>query len=34
MAQAGVPDATRLDAALAAAPALVSALVGGGEGTA
>jgi alanyl-tRNA synthetase len=32
MAQAGVPDATRLDAALAAAPALVSALVG--EGTA
>jgi hypothetical protein len=28
MAQAGIPDASRLDDALAAAPALVSALVG------
>jgi alanyl-tRNA synthetase len=28
MAQAGIPDASRLDAALAAAPALVNALVG------
>jgi alanyl-tRNA synthetase len=28
MAQAGIPDASRLDAALEAAPALVSALVG------
>jgi alanyl-tRNA synthetase len=31
MAQAGIPDASRLDAALAAAPALVSALVGEGN---
>jgi alanyl-tRNA synthetase len=30
MAQAGIPDAGRLDAALAAAPALVSALMAAG----